>query len=236
MRTFGIEEEFFIIEPLTGLPCAPRCTSPGPTSGTHGGRHHHRRRIPRMPGRKQQPHLHRSRRGMAEMRSYRSALSRATRDLGYRVVALGTPPLIPEAPAIVSTGDRYRCDHLTVRGDRHRTLPLGPAHPRRRRRSGMRHHRPERAAPLAPGADRLRIQLPLLARKRHRLRVLAKHPLPALGHPGHSTPFPGRSGLRPWHEVHARLRRGAGSRAHQLGRQALHPLPHRRGTGRPIPR
>ena len=23
MRTFGVEEEFFIIEPLTGLPCAP---------------------------------------------------------------------------------------------------------------------------------------------------------------------------------------------------------------------
>lgn len=42
------------------------------------------------------------------MRRYRTALSRATIDLGFQVVAPGTPPRIPNAPAVVTSTDRYR--------------------------------------------------------------------------------------------------------------------------------
>ncbi len=35
-------------------------------------------------------------------------MARAAKDLGYQAVALGTPPRISDAPAVVSSGDRYR--------------------------------------------------------------------------------------------------------------------------------
>lgn len=108
MRTFGVEEEFFIVDPLIGLPVAPpaaartqllalsvdgtstvgeflacQVESNGPVC-THGGE------------------------ALASARTYRAALVRATREMGLQVVALGTPPRIPEAPAVVSSSDRYR--------------------------------------------------------------------------------------------------------------------------------
>ncbi|MFF5794617.1 YbdK family carboxylate-amine ligase [Paeniglutamicibacter sp. NPDC012692] len=108
MRTFGVEEEFFIVDPYTGLPVAPpaaarahllalsvdgtrtvgeflacQVESNGPVC-THGGE------------------------ALASARTYRATLARATLDMGLQAVPLGTPPRFPEPPAVVSPGDRYR--------------------------------------------------------------------------------------------------------------------------------
>lgn len=108
MRTFGIEEEFFIIEPLTGLPCAPPARARAQLMALTAGGSTTVGEFLACQLESNSPAFTARDEAITGIRGYRRALSRAVRDLGYRVVALGTPPVIPEAPAVVSAGDRYR--------------------------------------------------------------------------------------------------------------------------------
>ena len=107
MRTFGIEEEFFILEPLSGLPCAPPASARAELLALTAGGTGTRSEFLACQLESNSPICTERSEALAGAQTYRKALSRAAKDLGFQVVALGTPPRISAAPAAVSSGDRY---------------------------------------------------------------------------------------------------------------------------------
>lgn len=108
MRTFGIEEEFFIIDPLTGLPCAPTASARAAllaltVDGTSTTSEYLACQLE-----SNSPIFTTGTEALTTVRAYRTALAQKAIDLGLRTLALGTPPRIANAPAIVSSGDRYQ--------------------------------------------------------------------------------------------------------------------------------
>ncbi|MFF5794711.1 glutamate--cysteine ligase [Paeniglutamicibacter sp. NPDC012692] len=108
MRTFGMEEEFFIISPLTGLPCEPPASARAELLALRVGGTSTVGEFLACQVESNSPICTDRAEALDAVRSYRAALSRAAIDLGFRVVALGTPPRIPDAPAVVTSTDRYR--------------------------------------------------------------------------------------------------------------------------------
>ncbi|MFJ6418628.1 YbdK family carboxylate-amine ligase [Paeniglutamicibacter sp. NPDC091659] len=108
MRTFGMEEEFFIINPITGLPCAPPASARTELLELTVGGANTVGEFLACQVESNSPVCTEGAEALATVRNYRTALSRATIELGLRVVALGTPPRIPDAPAVVTPTDRYR--------------------------------------------------------------------------------------------------------------------------------
>ncbi|GAA1496092.1 carboxylate-amine ligase [Paeniglutamicibacter kerguelensis] len=108
MRTFGIKEEFFIVEPLSGLPCAPPASARAELLALTAGGTGTRDEFLVCQLESNSPICTERVEALAAAQTYRHALARAAKDLGYQAVALGTPPRISDAPAVVSSGDRYR--------------------------------------------------------------------------------------------------------------------------------
>ncbi|GAA1496809.1 carboxylate-amine ligase [Paeniglutamicibacter kerguelensis] len=108
MRTFGMEEEFFIVSPLTGLPCAPPAAARAALLALTVGGTTTVGEFLACQVESNSPICTDRAEALDTVRSYRAALSRAATDLGFQVVALGTPPRIPNAPAVVTPTDRYR--------------------------------------------------------------------------------------------------------------------------------
>lgn len=107
MRTFGIEEEFFLIDPETGLPATPRRRVYNELMALDGG------------GSLTHPEfltcqVERSTRicttraeALASVTAARRELSAVARGAGLRLVGLGTAPRIPMGPAAVHANERY---------------------------------------------------------------------------------------------------------------------------------
>jgi carboxylate-amine ligase len=108
MRTFGIEEEFFILNAQTGLPAVPSAavraellsiTVKGTTS--HG-------EFLACQLESNSPVFETGHEAIQAVCAYRRVLARNAMDHSLRAVALGTPPSISFGPAVVSPSDRYR--------------------------------------------------------------------------------------------------------------------------------
>ncbi|MFJ6416316.1 YbdK family carboxylate-amine ligase [Paeniglutamicibacter sp. NPDC091659] len=107
MRTFGIEEEFFIIDPRTGLPCAPPASARAELLAlTVGGTSTSSEFLACQLESNSQIFTNGAE-ALIAAQTYRSVLSQVASELGFRALALGTPPRITTAPAIVSCADRY---------------------------------------------------------------------------------------------------------------------------------
>lgn len=107
MRTFGIEEEFFLIDPDTGLPAAPRrrvYNELMALAGGGGSTHPEflscqvERSTPTCTGRTE---------ALESVSIGRRELAAAARTAGLRVLGLGTPPRIANGAAAVHPSERY---------------------------------------------------------------------------------------------------------------------------------
>lgn len=111
MRTFGIEEEFFVVEPLTGPPCVPPASARSELLALSVGGTGTRSEFIACQFEGVGPIRTQGSEALESAQMYRKALAHAVRDWGYHAVALGTPPRISTAPAVLSSGDRYRAIH-----------------------------------------------------------------------------------------------------------------------------
>lgn len=91
MRTFGIEEEFFVIEPLTGLPCAPPAHARDQLLALSVGGTKTVGEFLTCQLESNSPICIYGDEAISEVRTYRAALAQATRNLGYQVGHLALP-------------------------------------------------------------------------------------------------------------------------------------------------
>lgn len=116
MRSFGMEEEFFLISPLTGLPCAPPAAARAELLALTVGGTNTVGEFLACQVESNSPICTKGAEALDTVRNYRQALSRATLDMGLRAVALGTPPRIPDSRAVVTPTARYRAIHSQFEG------------------------------------------------------------------------------------------------------------------------
>lgn len=116
MRTFGIEEEFFVVEPLTGLPSVPHASARSELLALSVDGTGTRSEFLACQLEGVGPICTEGLEALESAQMYRKALAHAAKDWGYHAVALGTPPRISTAPAVVSSGDRYRAIHSLCAG------------------------------------------------------------------------------------------------------------------------
>ncbi|QXQ08808.1 YbdK family carboxylate-amine ligase [Paeniglutamicibacter sp. Y32M11] len=119
MRSFGVEEEFFLLDSFTGLPTAPTPSTRAELlsltvegSTTCG-------EFLACQLESNSPVLQTGKDAFHTVHAYRSVLSLIARDAGLTVVALGTPPSISGTPAVISPSARYRtindfCGRITA--------------------------------------------------------------------------------------------------------------------------
>ena len=116
MRTFGIEEEFFIIDPLTGIPCVPRASARAELLALTVGGTSTSSEFLACQLESNSPVFTHGADALIATRTYRAALAQVASELGFRALALGTPPRIPTTPAIVSSVDRYHAINSLCEG------------------------------------------------------------------------------------------------------------------------
>ncbi|WP_411732858.1 YbdK family carboxylate-amine ligase [Paeniglutamicibacter sp.] len=108
MRSFGVEEESFLLDVFTGLPAAPSASARAEmlslaVEGTTTQGEFFACQLE-----SNSPVMETGQEALETVRAYRRALSRVSQEAGHAAVALGTPPMISGAPAQVSPSDRYR--------------------------------------------------------------------------------------------------------------------------------
>lgn len=107
MSTFGIEEEYFLVDRRTGLPAIPsREQSRALTAITAGGGRTSTEWLA-CQMETSTPVLTDGSAALDSLRSFRRALASAADGFDMDAVALGTAPRIPHGGATVNTGDRY---------------------------------------------------------------------------------------------------------------------------------
>lgn len=107
MRTFGIEEEFFLIRPETGLPAAPRHHLYNELMGVRGGGCRVNPEFLACQIESSTPVCTRGADALESVSEARARLSAVALDSGHYLVSLGTAPRIAVVPATVHASDRY---------------------------------------------------------------------------------------------------------------------------------
>ena len=111
MRSFGIEEEFFLIDAHTGMPTAPSVSASRELLAiTAAGCTTQSEFLP-CQLESNSPILETGPQAVHTIRSYRKALAEAARQLETTAVGWGTPPRVPGVAVRTSPSERYRIIH-----------------------------------------------------------------------------------------------------------------------------
>ncbi len=111
MRTFGIEEEFFLVRPDTGYPAAPTRRVQEQIMNLGAGNGSIRPELLACQIESCTPVLTQREEAIESVSRARGELSSAAREVGLQLLGIGTPPRIPGVPATVSASDRYYAIH-----------------------------------------------------------------------------------------------------------------------------
>lgn len=107
MRTFGIEEEFFLIHPETGLPAAPMRHVYNELMAVAGGGSIMHPEFMVCQVESSTPICTRREEAIESVSATRRELSAVAREAGLYLIGLGTPPRIPMGPGAVHASERY---------------------------------------------------------------------------------------------------------------------------------
>ncbi|GAA5226366.1 carboxylate-amine ligase [Paeniglutamicibacter antarcticus] len=107
MRTFGIEEEFFLIRPDTGYPADLTRRGHEEIVNRGGGNERIHTELLACQLETSTPVLTHRDEAILAVSQTRSKLNKAAHEVGLQLLGLGTPPQIRPVPATVSAADRY---------------------------------------------------------------------------------------------------------------------------------
>lgn len=116
MSTFGIEEEFFLLHSVTGMPAAPDTATSATLLAIQGGGNSTQSELLACQSETATPICSDGPAALASLREYRQELARTAQGLNLLPVSLGTIPLVPAGPAIIADQDRYRRIHEFLPG------------------------------------------------------------------------------------------------------------------------
>lgn len=107
VRTFGIEQEFFLINPATGQPAVPRRHVHNELMAVVGGGTLTHPEFLACQVENSTPVCTTGAEALDAVAGARRGLSKVAHEAGLQLVGLGTPPRIPAGPAAVHASDRY---------------------------------------------------------------------------------------------------------------------------------
>lgn len=107
VRTFGIEQEFFLINPATGLPAVPRHHVHNELMALRSGGTHTHPEFLACQVENSTPICATGAEALEAVVAARRDLSAVAREAGLQLVGLGTAPRIPAGPAPVHASERY---------------------------------------------------------------------------------------------------------------------------------
>jgi carboxylate-amine ligase len=107
VRTFGIEEEFFLIHPETGLPAIPRRHVYNQLMALNGGGSLTHPEFLSCQVERSTPICTTRDEAIELVTAARRELSAVAREAGLHLVGLGAPPRVPMGPAVVHASERY---------------------------------------------------------------------------------------------------------------------------------
>lgn len=108
MSTFGIEEEFFLIDQRTGLPAIPDHESIRALHDVRSGGSNTSFEFLACQVESSTPICSDAPQALGSLRDFRKELARAALDLHLLPVSMGTPPRIPPGTAAIADQERYR--------------------------------------------------------------------------------------------------------------------------------
>jgi carboxylate-amine ligase len=107
VRTFGIEEEFFLIDRETGMPAVPRRRVYNDLMAVNGGSSPTHPEFLSCQLERSTPICTTRQEAIESVTAARRELSAVARQAGLHLVGSGTPPRIPSGPAAVHASERY---------------------------------------------------------------------------------------------------------------------------------
>lgn len=116
MSTFGIEEEFFLLDPATGLPAVPDARTRETLMSIRAGDSRSQHELLDCQVEMATPVCSSANEALASLRGFRRGLATTASGNDLQAVSMGTAPLIPVHPAHVSPTDRYREIHRYLPG------------------------------------------------------------------------------------------------------------------------
>ena len=116
MHTFGIEEEFFLLDPATGLPAAPDAKARRALMSLRAGESRSQHELLDCQVEMATPVCSTARQAMDSLHGYRRGLAKTAEGHDLLAVSLGTAPLIPDGAATIAPTDRYQEMHRYLPG------------------------------------------------------------------------------------------------------------------------
>ena len=116
MSTFGIEEEFFLLNPDTGMPGVPDAATSAALLDIHAGGNSTASELLACQVESATPICSDGPSALAALREYRKELARTVQGLGLLPVGLGAAPVVPAGPAAIADQERYRTLHEYLPG------------------------------------------------------------------------------------------------------------------------
>ncbi|MBV1779745.1 YbdK family carboxylate-amine ligase [Paeniglutamicibacter sp. ABSL32-1] len=108
MRTFGIEEEFFLIHPETALPAIPWRHVYNALMAVAGGGSRMHPEFMACQVESNTPICTRREEAIEAVSTTRRELSKVAREAGLYLIGLGSPPQIPLGPGAIHASERYQ--------------------------------------------------------------------------------------------------------------------------------
>jgi len=116
MSTFGIEEEFFLLNPDTGMPGVPDPVASAALMDIRAGGNSTQSELLACQVETATPICSDGPAALASLREYRKELARTAQELGLLPVGLGAAPVVPTGPAVIADQERYRSLHKYLPG------------------------------------------------------------------------------------------------------------------------
>ena len=116
MSTFGIEEEFFLLHPESGLPAVPDAATSASIMGIKAGGNSTQTELLACQVETATPICSDGTTALASLREYRKELARTVQGLNLLPVSLGAAPLVRAGAAVIADDDRYRALHEYLPG------------------------------------------------------------------------------------------------------------------------
>ncbi|GAA1499267.1 carboxylate-amine ligase [Paeniglutamicibacter kerguelensis] len=116
MSTFGIEEEFFLLHPQTGLPAVPDAAASAALMSIHAGGNTTQSELLACQVETATPICVDGLAALASLREYRKELARTVQGLNLLPVSMGTIPMVPAGAAKIADQERYRRMHEFLPG------------------------------------------------------------------------------------------------------------------------
>ncbi|WP_411734706.1 glutamate--cysteine ligase [Paeniglutamicibacter sp.] len=116
MNTFGIEEEFFLLDPTSGLPAVPDAKARATLMSIRAGGSRSQHELLGCQLEMATPVCTNAKEALVSLRGFRRGLATTAAGIDLQVVSMGTAPLIPDGPAHISPLERYREIHRYLPG------------------------------------------------------------------------------------------------------------------------